>query len=320
MKKLVLVLGVLVFLAGCKGKKNALTDEETVDADDFIGFFRPLSLPIQLDDGSMEKRETDSTRIGYKLFTRFVPDSVLTKHFPKGTRPRLYPVGRFTDEKKVTYLLVKAVAPTRKLAYVLCFNQKHVFLASKLLIFADEEDHITHSASIDPKFTITVSRQRKAADGTTYFIRDAYFFADPGFMLILKESNEPAAKPAAVYNPIDTLPKRHKLSGDYLQDKRNFISIRDGKDVSHLRFFIHFEKDKGECKGELKGEAKMTTAGVAQYTANGDPCMIQFNFSTGKISITELQGCGNHRDIKCFFEGVFYKRKDVKIKTLHGKK
>jgi hypothetical protein len=32
----------------------------------------------------------------------------------------------------------------------------------------------------------------------------------------------------------------------------------------------------------------------------------------------ELGGCGNHRDIKCFFEGVYSKRKEIKAKT--GKK
>jgi hypothetical protein len=30
----------------------------------------------------------------------------------------------------------------------------------------------------------------------------------------------------------------------------------------------------------------------------------------------ELEGCGNHRDIKCFFEGVYIKQKELKKKLV----
>jgi hypothetical protein len=30
----------------------------------------------------------------------------------------------------------------------------------------------------------------------------------------------------------------------------------------------------------------------------------------------ELEGCGNHRDIKCFFEGSFARQKEIKKKPV----
>jgi hypothetical protein len=133
-------------------------------------------------------------------------------------------------------------------------------------------------------------------------------------MLIRTESNEGSTKPAPVYDPIDTLPHKHKFAGDYSQDKRNFISIRDGRDPSRFIFFVHFEKDDGGCKGELKGEAKFVSPILARYKANGDPCTIEFTFSASGVVMKELDGCGSHRDIKCFFEGYYPKRKEARTK------
>jgi hypothetical protein len=33
----------------------------------------------------------------------------------------------------------------------------------------------------------------------------------------------------------------------------------------------------------------------------------------------ELDGCGNHRDIRCFFDGVFMKHKEQNNKTTKSK-
>jgi hypothetical protein len=107
------------------------------------------------------------------------------------------------------------------------------------------------------------------------------------------------------------MPRKHKFSGDYAQDKRNIISIRDGKDASRFYFFVHFEKDNGECKGELKGEAKFVSPGIARYRSYSGPCAVEFSFDAGAVSMKELGGCGVHRDIKCFFEGYFQRRKDT---------
>lgn len=129
-------------------------------------------------------------------------------------------------------------------------------------------------------------------------------------MLISTEPNEDIIE--NVINPIDTLAKKNKFSGDYIINKRNFISIRDGKDNSNLLFFVHFEKDNATCNGELKGAARFISATVAQYKENDSPCTIQFDFKGNVVTMKEMEGCGSYRDIKCFFDGKYTRKKETK--------
>jgi hypothetical protein len=139
------------------------------------------------------------------------------------------------------------------------------------------------------------------------------------FTLILTESNDKAAVESVLVNPIDTLPRRNKLSGDYTQGKMNLVSIRDGRNATECLFFIHFEKNEGACKGELKGRARIIAPNKVVYHQPGDQCELEFNFSAKSVTIREEMGCGSHRDIKCFFEGTFNRRADVKPKQVKKK-
>jgi hypothetical protein len=76
-------------------------------------------------------------------------------------------------------------------------------------------------------------------------------------------------------------------------------------------FFVHFEKDKGTCKGELKGTARFTGSNSAQFRSMNDPCTMEFSFHSDAVSIREIDGCGSHRDIKCFFEGTYLRKKEL---------
>ena len=137
------------------------------------------------------------------------------------------------------------------------------------------------------------------------------------FTLILTEPNVEMIQD--VYNPIDTLAKKNKLAGDYIKDKKNFVSIRDGKNDQEILFFVHFEKDKGECIGELKGTAKLISAKKAQYKEAGNPCTLEFDFTTSSVSMKEVEGCGSYRDIKCFFDGKYPKKKAAPAKSTQKK-
>jgi hypothetical protein len=308
---------LLVLLSGlvisCGNKKVSLAEnDDKVDARDFVTFFQPLALPYQVGDTLLRRKEPETALIHYNLFTRFVPDSVLTRYFGQGAKPRLYAIGKVAVPDNETYLFVKASVPARKLLYVLCFDKKDKFSAFRPVLYSDNESGVTGQVTMDGKYTLTLLHQRKGAEGRIFYKKDAYVYNDAGtFTLIMTESNEEAGKPVPVYNPIDTFPRKHKFSGDYAQDKRNMISIRDGKDPSRMLFFVHFEKDNGDCKGELKGTARFVSSNTARYTANGDPCSVEFSFGPTTISMRELGGCGNHRDIKCFFEGEFVRRKEV---------
>jgi hypothetical protein len=82
-----------------------------------------------------------------------------------------------------------------------------------------------------------------------------------------------------------------------------------------MLFFIHFEKDNGGCAGELKGSASLYGVKTALYRATGNPCELEFTFGGTSLAIKEVAACGSYRDIKCFFDGSFVKRKEPKLKV-----
>ena len=314
---LIVMSGCLTLLFSCKEKKVSLSgNDEKIDAHSFVAAFPPLKLPYEVSDTVFHRKDGDASVINNKMFTRLLPDSVLTKYFGKELHPHLYAVGRVSVPDQETYIFVKAVTTSRKVLYVLCFDKKKKFVTGRPILYSDNEPGVNGIASMDTKYTLTLTHQHKGADGQLLFKKDAYIFnEDAGFILIMTESNEVKTKTAAVYNPIDTLPHKHKFTGDYAQDKRNFISVRDGKDASRILFFVHFEKDEGTCKGELKGEARFISPTVARYHSNGDPCTIELTFHPEGVAMKELDGCGVHRDIKCFFEGYYDRRAEPRPKA-----
>jgi len=321
MNKFLLLLVLTGLFFSCKSKKNSLSgDDEEVDAHDFIEFFQPLKLPYQVTDTVLRRKETESAVISYKVFTQLVPDSVLTKYFGREIKPRLYIVGKVSVPKGESYLFVKAATTSRKALFVVVFTRDNHFSAARPVLYSDNEPGVSGNALMDAKYTLTLTHQRKASDGQVLYKRDAYIYnEDGGFRLILTESNESKTKVPPIYNPIDTLSRKHKFTGDYAQDKRNIISVRDGKDPSRILFFVHFEKEEGACKGELKGEARFISENKARFRSGGDPCTVDLTFSPSGVSMKEVEGCGNHRDIKCFFEGYFERHKEPKPKPAKKK-
>jgi hypothetical protein len=309
-------------LISCGNKKKPGAEAgEIVDIHDFIGLFQPLKLPLQFTDTLLTHPKRDSSSIGYKTFLQFVPDSVISRHYGK-TRPKIYPLGKITVRDNESYLFIKAVSAVRKAAFVLCFDKNDQFVASLPLLYSDGEQEVSWSASMDTKYTISTIRQHRSSKGELFYRKAVYVYNDAGvFTLIMMESNESNPRALQIINPIESLPRKHKFSGDYVQDKRNFISVRDAKTTGSLIFFVHFEKDNGDCKGELKGEAKFISPLLAQYKSSSDPCTIQFSFTSGisTVHMKELGGCGNHRDIKCFFEGDYTRQKETKPKPARKK-
>ena len=316
MNKYLLLIVLPGLLFACKSKVTSLAEnDDKVDAHAFVEFFQPLKLPYQVTDTVLRRKEPDASVINYKIFTRLVPDSILSRYFGKEARPRLYAIGKVKVPQNETYLFIKATTSNRKVLYIACFDKKNKFAAARPILYSDNEPGISGQVTMDAKYTLTLVHQRKGAEGQIFYKKDAYVYnEDAGFLLILTESNEARTRTPPIYNPIDTISHKHKFTGDYLQDKRNIISIRDGKDPSRILFFVHFEKDDGACKGELKGEAKFISASTARYRSNGDPCTVDFIFNPTGVTMKELEGCGNHRDIKCFFEGYYEKHTPPKPK------
>jgi hypothetical protein len=310
------LISLTVFMC-CKHKAAETGGEvKKVEPEDFLAMFHPLKLPVFFADSSLSKKAIDSS-LPASVFRQFISDSLIQRHFGKSAKPRLYASGKLLVKKGETYLFVKALGPSKKILYVICLDKDGKYQTGMPLIIRDEDSELHYTASIDNKYTISISRLHKERDGRSFFVRTVYVYNQEGvFTLIMTESNEGKPRIAQIYNPIDTLAHKHKFTGDYVQDKRNFISFRDGKNNTVLRFFVHFEKDNGTCKGELKGEARFVSSTVARYIANRDPCSLEFSFAEKNVRMKELEGCGNHRDIRCYFDGVYEKHKEINAKPL----
>ncbi len=310
---------VLCLWTGCHHKKKpSLSGEDPVEISDFIEFFPPVNLPWQVSDSLLMKKEKDSLLISYKIFTQFVPDTVLGKVFGKGTRPRIYALGKTAIPKGEVYLFVKAASATKKAVYIISFTNKDKFIAGMPALQPDQNASTFQSVTMDRRFTITKSIMRKNADGTMSEGKDVFVLnADARkFMLIMTDALED--KVTELINPIDTLPRKNKLSADYATGKLNMVSIRDGRKNDRLSFFIHFEKNNGQCTGELKGEAIIKSFSLAEYRVDGDPCVLKLIFTSSSVTLKEQEGCGSHRGLRCSFDGSFPRKKYNKPGT--GKK
>jgi hypothetical protein len=320
MKKWILIVLLPLLLPACKEKKKQLTDGEGITTLDFIELFDEVKAPYTVADSSFERRKQDSVSISYKTFTGIVPDTLLAKQFGKNVKPRIYPLGKIAVKKQDTYLLLKAISPSQKAAYVLVFNKDKKFVTGLPLLVLDNNSATEQTAVMDNKFSITTNTQHKEPDGHLVYKKAAYAYISSAsaFALILTESNEVEPK-REILNPIDTLPRKNKLAGDYRQNKLNLVSVRDSKKPNEILFFVHFEKDEGGCKGELKGQAKIVAPGKAVYRQAGDQCELTLVFSGNTVSLKE-DGCGSHRDIKCFFEGSFTRKTPPKSTAKPGSK
>jgi hypothetical protein len=320
MIRILLCLFLSAALFSCKSGKKSLNSDEAITAEEFVESFPELKLPFALQDTILDNKLGDSALISAKLLQQFIPDTLYKKDF-KGSKPKFYAIGRAEDKNEDHYLLIKAATAAKQVAYIVCFDKDKLFKAGMPLVSNSTDRNVELEGSLDKKFTISRNRKKKTRDGQVYYSRNVYVYNNVGtFTLILMESNE-VTEDTEVYNPIDSAAATFKWTGDYVKDKRNFITVRDGSKPNRLSFFIHFEKNNGECIGELKGEADVVQAATARYSAAGDPCSLEFRFENNKVSIAELSGCGNHRGIRCFFNDSYPKKASrAKKKTQAGSK
>lgn len=307
------LLAVFILFSSCKDdKKIALEDDDTVTVEEFIEFFPDRELPVVIRDTSLSARVSDSLRIGNKIFSQFVPDSVLTAVFGKQAKPLLYPIGKAREKGKETYLFLRAVAGKRRAALLICFDKENNYLNAMPIVRSGFGNQLPAYGELDRKFQITTYREISRKGNEPTFKRNIYIYNSGvnEFTLILTEPNEDIIE--RVINPIDTLPAKNKLAGDYMKDSLNFVSFRDGKNDQEMYFFVHFEKDRGECIGEVKGTVRMISEKKAHYQEAGNPCALEFTFTTKGVTMKEVGGCGSYRDIKCFFEGSYLRKKPTK--------
>lgn len=310
---LILILPALFFFGSCKEKKKSLSGDEPLEAGEFISSFNEMDLPYSVADTTLIKKDNDSTLISYKIFTQFVPDSIVTRIMGKGT-PKLYQVGKITVDEDEIYVITKAVLNKKRAIIISAFNGDDQFLEAMPLLMVDQSSGTHQTSSIDEKYTINKSVLKRDSDNKMKEGKEVYVYNKEGneFVLIMTESMEDGT--AELINPLDTLPAENKYSADYVKNKNNIVSIRDTENDERFQFFIHFEQNKGECTGEIKGFALFTSANTAVYRQPGDPCVLQFVFSKNSVTLQELEGCGNRRGLKCSFNGSYPKKKKTATK------
>jgi hypothetical protein len=316
-RKYSLFLFFIVWIVGCKSKKASLSGDEPVDVSDFIEFFPDTKLPYQVADSTLLKKEKDSLLISYTVFTQFVPDSILSQVFGKTVKPKIYPLAK--NKGSETYLFAKAIGGNKRAAFVLGFDKKNNFIAAMPLLSLDQSSATQQAGNLDNRYTLTKMTYRKNADGSVSEGKDVYILNNDAksFTLIMTDALDD--KPAELVNPIDTFSRKQKNTADYGSGKMNLISFRDAKRNDRLNFFIHFEKNNGVCTGELKGEAIIKSPTIAEYREGGDPCVLQFRFTSSSVVVKELEGCGSRRGLRCSFDGTYPRKKEVKQKAPKAK-
>ncbi len=322
MRKLSLYLYLIALVmatAACSGeKKRPITGDDVVDVADFIGLYPPSSIPYAFGDTVLLARRPDSSRISYKVISQFIPDSILAKVAGKNVSQapaRFYPLARVENTSKDNYLFTIAEGASGKQVFLAVFDKGNSFINAMPVLKPDQSAATQQAVSFGRNSAISLLITRKNKDESVSQGQEVYAL-DPSakaFSLVMTEALDKRAP--ELINPIDSLPRRQKHTADYSSGKSNLVSIRDGRRGDRISFFVHFEQNNGECTGELKGEAVMINANTAEYRQGGDPCVLQFRFGSSSVTLKEIEGCGARRGLRCSFNGVYPRKKDIKSRT-----
>ena len=307
---------VLCFVMACSEKKTDLSGNTPLKINDFNKVFKTVELPISLSDTNLTTTR-DTLVIGAKALAQFVPDSVVEKIISsKDKKAILYPLLKIEKETEY-YLLLNVHHPNNDEIAVVVFSKKNAYLDYKIITnFLNEHKgsrHYGKSVSINKEPTFLVEENKMDDENVLVYEKNGWAYTDNHFRLIYFDSNKkPESK--SIINPIDTLATNNMYSGDYARDNKNFISLRDFTGVANkYQFFMHFEKKEGTCIGELKGLLNFNK-NQATYTEKGDPCIIHFTITGLIIKIKEDGNCGNHRNMTCYFNDSYDKKRKPKKK------
>ena len=238
---------VAVLMIACNDKHPSLSGDAQVEIKDFIAAFPDVQFPFKAADTNLVKL-ADTTTISYNVFTQFIPDSVVANIYGKNAKKiSIHAIGKIRKEKEV-YLLVVTSLNKKATLTAFLFDKDNKYLSALSLIEQGVKDGYIHIVSITSEPTFILSRERTNSKNEIAYTRTGFAFNSGSgeFISVLTDTNEDEKRNNEIINPIDTLPKLNKWSGDYTIDKRNYISIRDGSNPNKYNFFIHFEKNDGK--------------------------------------------------------------------------
>lgn len=310
-------LFLLFFCVCCREKKTTSSDKSYTTFESFTTLFKEINPPVRYSDTSLSTTG-DTTHIDFDVFTRFVP-AITFAEAVKDSSKNIFiqPVTKIKTSE-ATYLITKITHQKKTDLIVFMFDAQSNYIAYLSILKNHYNDKHSHSVLVTEEPTFITSREKKGKEDKLFYTRDsyAYDYNTKSFITVMKDSNEDANGADEIINPIDTLPLLNKYSADYKNNDKNFVSVRDGKNNLTYIFFIHFEKNGGDCLGELKGSMTLVSANKAVYRESGDPCGLEFTFTKSSIILTETN-CGNHRGMKCLFNGSYKKSSKLKNSKLH---
>lgn len=293
----------IIFMTACKSKPEQETGDEdqALTYQDFQRLFPAAELTFYWNADSLSRRQPDSTALKAKVVKQFFPDTLAKGVFTAAEKPKYFPLGVIRpSDKPFDIVLVEGSAKSGAAAWMVLYNKNGEFLGRHLV--ARNQRGKRMGFSIDRRLGIKVTTELPSrSDREDIYAAEA----DGSLALILTNSTEPVG---GIYNPIDTLPRKHKFSANYTSGANNIVSVRDGETSKEFLFFIHISKNKGECIGELDGTGRFTSATTGQFRDKQSSCIIEFKFTGSRVTITET-GCGAYRGIRCMFEGTYIKRK-----------
>ncbi len=311
MNRIGFVLIGFVFLVGCNNHTNDELEENGFSYKKFSALFPPVQSSYEITDADLLGNK-DTTVIRSSKFAALIPDSIKTKLFGKNSRVKYIALAQLKASKNTNYYVVKAISGSKRAALLLPFTNDQLQAAFPFLV-PDNDGSTTQQSSIDKSNAITKSVSQKKKNGDVAEGRNVYQYIPEAkqFSLVLTNPLNPHQE---IINPIDTLPRKNKFSGDYNKDKKNIVSIRDGRSSKEYMVFMHIED--GDCSGEIKGTILLTSSTTAAYRQGGDPCSVNFQFSSNSVTVKEEGGCGSRRGLDCSFDGTYKRKKAVKTKTL----
>ncbi len=317
-----LLIGFVFASCGNNNPKQQNEKDETgLSYNTFAARFKKAELTYELTDSGLLKDE-DTAALHNEVFASYIPDSVLVKALGKAGKTTFVPLVRAEGKGEETFFIVKALGNKRKAALIVTFKSDGTFGAAFPFLVPDNNPKTSQKSSLDKSLSITRAVSNKAEDGLTTEGKEVYAYnkTAKSFILVMTDLLDDSS--VELINPIDTFSKIHAFAGDYGSDKKNIVSVRDGRNKNEINFYIYFEKDGGACSGELKGTAFFTTGSTAVYRQSGDACVLELQFSSSAVTLEEDEGCGLHRGLKCSFNGTYKKNKALKKETLKkgGKK
>lgn len=307
MSRILLLTLMIGLFAACTNTSKPANDEDRVlTFKDFREFFPEITTAYRLNADSLKHRIPDTFALKARVVKQFLPDTLAKGTFTAAEKPKFFPRA-YTKTEELQFFVVEGATKAGNVAWLCIYDKEGKFLQRHLVAKNTAANNTRVGFVLDTKQNLKVTTETQRSPGHLSTREDVYAANPDGSLaLIMTNSNEPAS--TGLYNPIDTLPRKHKFSANYSAGEQNLVSIRDGETAKEFLFFIHFSRDKGECVGEIDGVGRYTTATTGQFRDKNTSCILDFKFSSGKVTIKET-GCGAYRGIKCFFEGTFIKKK-----------